>query len=131
MNLLIGSYDSDDEAPPVLKRPETLEPEKAVEEVKVEDGNGTLCKVDEKLAEEPTPLSRMLSLQEEDEEEHHPFCECKDCSMLMLPLGRMRLSCSTPGASWRRISKRKGSASSASCATPCWRQRCGTQRSFK
>lgn len=51
MNLLIGSYDSDDEAPPVLKRPEVLEPEPA-EEAKVEDASDALCKVDEKLSEE-------------------------------------------------------------------------------
>lgn len=90
MNLLIGSYDSDDDAPPQpLKRPPEVEekepgpkplapPWRTPGEVAVADmvsniSSNALCKLDQNLEEEDIGA-----------EEHDPFCECADCSMLLL-----------------------------------------------
>jgi len=77
MNLLIGSYDSDDEAPE-LKRPPDISRDGPVEQkpTVVADLSGdaqALCKLDQNLEQQDT-----------ETEQHDAFCECTDCSMLLL-----------------------------------------------
>ncbi|CAJ1336317.1 unnamed protein product [Effrenium voratum] len=71
MNLLVGSYDSDEEEP--LARPQELqkEPKEPAEET----------------ALLPAPVTEIAVPEPEEEdgpEQHDSFCECADCEMLML-----------------------------------------------